>query len=84
MFCVWHGLATSKLDCWRRRNRSYTGRRLVDVEIETSGLSADGEVAPMVIIWPNGVRVELVSKAESAAVLRAIRGIAREGDACLR
>jgi hypothetical protein len=52
-------LATSTLDYWRRRGRSDTGGGLVEVEIETGGPLAGGVVAPVVISWPNGVRVVL-------------------------
>ena len=82
-FCVRHGLATSTLDYWRRRGRSDTGGGLVEVEIETGGPLVGGVVAPVVIIWPNGVRVELGVDAVSGAVLSAMHVAFGGGSSCL-
>jgi hypothetical protein len=82
-FCVRHGLATSTLDYWRRRSRGDGGERLVEVEIEAGSLSAGGVVAPVVIIWPNGVRVELGVDAVSGAVLGAMHVAFGGGSSCL-
>lgn len=83
-FCEKHGLATSTLDYWRRRNRAAGGGRLVEVEIEADGSSAGGVVEQVVISWPNGVRVEMSAGAATAAVVRALHGAFGGGDACSR
>jgi hypothetical protein len=83
-----HALATGAPNYWRRRSRSDTGDRLADIAIETGDSLACGVVAPMVIIWPIGVRVALGVGAVSAGVLGAMHGTfdlcGRGGDACLR
>ena len=57
---------------------------MVEVEIEAGGLSAGGMVAPVVISWPNGVRVELGVDAVSGAVLGAMNVVFGGGSSCLR
>lgn len=83
-FCERRALSMSTLDYWRRRSRSDAGGRLVEVEIERGGRLAGGVVAPMVISWPNGVRVELRAEAVSATVLSALHGAFGGGESCLR
>jgi hypothetical protein len=83
-FCQRRALSMSTLDYWRRRSRGETGGRLVEVEIETDGSLVGGVGAPVVITWPNGVRVELWTESVSAAVLGAMHGAFGGGDACLR
>lgn len=46
------------------RVRAEAGGQLVEVEIETGGPMAGGVFAPVVIIWPNGVRVESIRSTE--------------------
>ncbi len=58
-FCERQTLALSTLDYWRRRSRAEADGRLVEVDLDPGGAFADGVVAPVVITWPNGVRVEL-------------------------
>ena len=82
-FCDRYGLATSTLDYWRRRGRSDTGGGLVEVEIEMGGPLVGGVVAPVVISWPNGVRVELGVDAVSGAVLSAMHVAFGGGSSCL-
>jgi hypothetical protein len=83
-FCDRYGLATGTLDYWRRRGLSDTGGGLVAVEIETGGPLAGEVVAPVVISWPNGVRVELGVDAVSGAVLSAMHVAFGGGSSCLR
>ncbi len=83
-FCERRALSMSTLDYWRRRSRTDAGGRLVEVEIETGGPVAGATVAPLVITWPNGVRVELGAEAVSAAVLGAMHGAFGGGGSCLR
>ena len=59
------------------------GGGLVEVEIETGGPLAGGVVAPVVISWPNGVRVELGVDAVSGAVLSAMHVAFGGGSSCL-
>lgn len=81
-FCEKHGLATSTLDYWRRRGRGDGSGRLVQVEIDADGGFACGVAAPLVITWPNGVRVELGVDAVSAAVLGTMHGAFGGGGRC--
>lgn len=68
-FCERRALSVSTLDYWRRMSRADAGGQLVEVEFETSDPLAGGVVAPLVITWPNGVRVE-----RGARVLDELRG----------
>jgi hypothetical protein len=73
-FCEWHGVAASTLDYWRRRVRGDAGRRLLQVQMETGGPLAGGQVPAVVIIWPTGVCVELGAGVASVALLSALHG----------
>lgn len=83
-FCERRALSMGTLDYWRRRSRADAGGRLVEVDIETGGPLAGGVVAPLVITWPNGVRVEMGAEAATAAVLGAMHGAFGGGGSCLR
>ena len=83
-FCERRALSMSTLDYWRRRVRGDAGGRLVQVEMETGGPLAGGQVPAVVISWPTGVRVELGAGAASVALLSALHGAFGGGNACSR
>ncbi len=83
-FCERRALALSTLDYWRRRSRAEADGRLVEVDLDPGGALVGGAVAPVVITWPNGVRVELGADAVSAAVVGALHGALGGGGSCWR
>ncbi len=83
-FCERRTLALSTLDYWRRRSRAEADGRLVEVDIGPGGALVGGLVAPVVITWPNGVRVELGTDAVSAALVGVLHEALGGGASCWR